>query len=191
MSPAAPSGYSKDNPFPARLREARLLNQPGTAKETRHFVVDLSGSGLTYKAGDSLGVFPSNRPEDVAEILGHLGATGAEEVRLPRASGPVPLRVALARRLALTGPTRQFVETLAARAAGPGAKRPACTACLPRRRRNCSRATLAQREFADLLAEYPERPPRPAGTDRAPAPADAAAVFGRLLAAGAPGRGRI
>ncbi|TAG26604.1 MAG: sulfite reductase subunit alpha, partial [Verrucomicrobia bacterium] len=49
--------YSKDNPFPARLTENRLLNRPGSAKETRHFVVSLEGSDLHYKAGDSLGVF--------------------------------------------------------------------------------------------------------------------------------------
>jgi len=56
------SNYSKDCPFPALMTENRLLTKPGSAKETRHLVVDLAGSGLHYKAGDSLGVFPSNRP---------------------------------------------------------------------------------------------------------------------------------
>ena len=40
--------YSKDNPFPARLVENRLLNKPGSSKETRHFVVNMAGSGLSY-----------------------------------------------------------------------------------------------------------------------------------------------
>ena len=75
--------YSKDLPFPARVTENRLLTKPGSAKETRHFVVDISGSGLHYKAGDSLGVFPSNRPSEVAELLQRLGATGDEPVSLP------------------------------------------------------------------------------------------------------------
>src|SRR5687768_5234266 len=70
------SAYSKDRPFPAKLTENRLLNKPGSAKETRHFVVDLRGSGLHYKAGDSLGVFPSNRPSEVEELLQRLEATG-------------------------------------------------------------------------------------------------------------------
>ena len=52
-----------------------MLNKPGSAKETRHFVVDLTGSGMHYKAGDSLGVFPSNRASEVEEILRRLGAT--------------------------------------------------------------------------------------------------------------------
>src|SRR5580692_6027301 len=97
-APPALSAYSKDNPFPALLTEARLLNRPGSGKDTRHFVVNLAGSGLTYKAGDSLGVFPSNRPADVAEILQRLGATGDEAVTLPKASAPVTLREALTER---------------------------------------------------------------------------------------------
>ena len=80
MGTPAPSAYSKDRPFPARLTENRLLSRAGSGKETRHFVVDLVGSGLTYKAGDSLGVQPANRPEDVAELLLLLGASGDEPV---------------------------------------------------------------------------------------------------------------
>ena len=77
-TPVDASAFSKDNPFPALLTENRMLTRPGSAKETRHFVVSLAGSGLHYKAGDSLGVFPSNRTEDVAEIIQRLGATGDE-----------------------------------------------------------------------------------------------------------------
>ena len=65
----ATSTYTKDNPFPARLTENRLLNKPGSGKETRHYVVDIAGSGLGYKVGDSLGVFATNRAADVAEII--------------------------------------------------------------------------------------------------------------------------
>jgi sulfite reductase (NADPH) flavoprotein alpha-component len=79
-APAAPSAFSKDNPFPAKVTENRLLNKQGSAKETRHFVVSLAGSDLKYKAGDSLGVFPTNRPAEVAEIVERLGATGEELV---------------------------------------------------------------------------------------------------------------
>jgi sulfite reductase alpha subunit-like flavoprotein len=53
--------YNKDNPFPARLTENRLLNKAGSHKETRHIVVNIAGSDLHYKVGDSLGVFATNR----------------------------------------------------------------------------------------------------------------------------------
>ncbi|HEY5079139.1 MAG TPA: sulfite reductase subunit alpha, partial [Opitutaceae bacterium] len=63
--PLPASVYSKDNPFPALVTENRMLNGPGSAKDTRHIVVNIAGSGLHYKAGDSVGVFPTNRPAEV------------------------------------------------------------------------------------------------------------------------------
>jgi sulfite reductase (NADPH) flavoprotein alpha-component len=148
------SAYSKDNPFPARVTENRLLTRPGSGKETRHFIVDLTGSGLHYKAGDSLGVFSANRPSEVAEILERLGATGEEPVLLPKASGPVPFREALETKLALAGPTRRLVETLAARVPDPagGAK---LAGLLTPESKEVLTAFLAEREFVDLLAEFP------------------------------------
>src|SRR4051812_1157164 len=117
-SPADSAAYSKDRPFPAKLTENRLLNRPGSAKETRHFVVDLRGSGLRYKAGDSLGIFPSNRREEVQEILVRLGASGSELVSPAtlKLTSPITSREALTDRLALAKPTRKIIETLAARA---------------------------------------------------------------------------
>ncbi|MEJ1971675.1 MAG: hypothetical protein WDM96_04030 [Lacunisphaera sp.] len=43
---ASTSVYHKDHPFPARLKENRLLNKPGSHKETRHLVIDIAGSDL-------------------------------------------------------------------------------------------------------------------------------------------------
>ena len=83
----------------------------------------MTGSGLhRYKAGDSLGVFPSNRPEEVDAILAALGARGTEPVMLPKATEAVTLREALSGKLALAGPTRRIVETLASKASDPGEK---------------------------------------------------------------------
>src|SRR5947207_665555 len=115
---ASASTYSKDRPFPAKLSENRLLNKPGSAKETRHFVVDMRGSGLHYKSGDSLGIFPSNRKSEVDEILSRLGATGSEPVS-PAAlklAAPISLREALTDKLALSKPTRRALDILAAKA---------------------------------------------------------------------------
>jgi sulfite reductase (NADPH) flavoprotein alpha-component len=152
--PAAASEYTKDNPFPARVLENRVLNGPGSAKETRHIVIGLAGSGLAYKAGDSLGVFPGNRPGDVAAVLAALGASGAEPVTLPKALAPLPLREALSSRLALAGPTRRMVETLAARATIPAEKARLDGLLLPDAK-DLLAGWLAEREFIDLLEEFP------------------------------------
>src|SRR5215216_5926973 len=109
------SAYSKDRPFPAKLSENRLLSKPGSSKETRHFVVDMRGSGLHYTAGDSLGIFPSNRKSEVDEILQRLGASGDEPVS-PAALkliAPISLREALTDKLALSKPTRRALDILA------------------------------------------------------------------------------
>jgi sulfite reductase (NADPH) flavoprotein alpha-component len=148
--------YSKDLPFPARITENRMLSKPGSAKETRHFIVDISGSGLHYKAGDSLGVFPHNRQDDVEELLWRLGATGNEPV-LPaalRLTAPITLREALTDRLALSKPTRKFIETLAGRAANPDEKAK-LTGLLAPESKDVLTALLEEREFVDLMAEYP------------------------------------
>jgi sulfite reductase (NADPH) flavoprotein alpha-component len=45
------------------------LNAPGSAKDTHHIAFSLQGSGLTYEAGDALGVFVQNCPEVVDAVL--------------------------------------------------------------------------------------------------------------------------
>src|SRR2546421_187776 len=111
----ADSAYTKDHPFPAKILENRLLNKPGSAKETRHFIVSLAGSGLHYKAGDSLGVYPTNHPAAVNEILRRLGATGDEAVTLPRTPMSISLREALTSKLTLAGPTPKILTTFLAK----------------------------------------------------------------------------
>lgn len=154
-APAPTSAYSKDHPFQARVTENRLLSKPGSGKETRHFVVSLAGSGLHYKAGDSLGVFPTNRPEDVAEILARLGATGDEPVSpvMLKLPAPLPLREVLSSRLALAGPTAKIVNTLAAKATEPAEKAKLAALLAPEAKEQLT-AFLAEHEYADLLAEF-------------------------------------
>jgi len=155
-SASSTSLYNKDNPFPARVTENRLLNKPGSHKETRHIVLNIAGSDLHYKVGDSLGVFPSNRDSEVDEILRLLGATGDEPVSpaMLRLTAPIPLREALARRLALAKPTRKIVETLAARATDEGEQARLATLLAPEGKDQLA-GYLEDREFVDLLAEFP------------------------------------
>jgi sulfite reductase (NADPH) flavoprotein alpha-component len=153
-SVAAPALYNKDNPFPAQITANRLLSRPGSGKEIRHFTVDIAGSGFTYKAGDSLGVYPNNRPSEVDEILQHLGATGQESVMLPRSPEPMSLSEALLAKLTLSGPTRRMVETLAGRATGAAEKSRLAALLVPEAAEQLT-AFLAERHFVDLLAEFP------------------------------------
>ncbi|MFI5358111.1 MAG: sulfite reductase subunit alpha [Opitutales bacterium] len=153
---ASAAQFSKDNPFAARITENRVLNHPGSAKETRHLVVNIAGSGLAYKAGDSLGVFPVNRPAEVDEILRLLGATGHEPVSpvMLKLAAPIPLREALTTRLALAGPTTKIVQTLADKATQP-AEQAKLHGLLAAESKEILTLFLANRHFVDLLAEFP------------------------------------
>lgn len=78
------SGYSRQNPFAARLIESKTLNQPGSAKDVRHVVFDLKDSGLIYEVGDALGVYPVNCRELSLAILDRLGVDPQAVVRNAR-----------------------------------------------------------------------------------------------------------
>ena len=91
-TPRAASPYSRKNPFLAELvRHDRLTGQ-GSSKDTRHFVISLAGSGLTYTPGDSLGVFARHSPELVEEVISLLGFNGGAEVTDSRATPPPSAR---------------------------------------------------------------------------------------------------
>ena len=108
--PAA-EGWSKTNPFPARLLTNRRLNGAGSQKETRHFEISLEGSGLAYEAGDALGVWPRNCPDLVSEIIAAGQCKGDESVTVSGTS--LPLRQALTEKLDLGKPGAELLQHFA------------------------------------------------------------------------------
>jgi len=104
--------YSRKNPFPAKLKTNRKLTAEGSAKDTRHFEIDLAGSGIVYEVGDSLGVFPTNNPALVEEILGVLGFSGEEQVP-DTAGNPVTIREALTRFYVITEKDKKLLAAIA------------------------------------------------------------------------------
>ncbi|MGE9291046.1 MAG: assimilatory sulfite reductase (NADPH) flavoprotein subunit [Puniceicoccales bacterium] len=98
--PPVEVAYSKKNPFPAPLLERVNLNGKGSAKETWHLEFSLEGSGLSYEAGDALGVYPQNCPQYVGEMLRVTGLDGDELVRVGEEK--VALRASLLRNLDVT-----------------------------------------------------------------------------------------
>jgi sulfite reductase (NADPH) flavoprotein alpha-component len=69
----APQRYDRKKPFLAEMIRQEPLTKPGSKKDTRHFVISLAGSGITYTPGDSLAIFARNAPalvDEVAKLLG-------------------------------------------------------------------------------------------------------------------------
>ena len=154
MSAEVEPKYDKDNPFLARLTQNYRLNKAGTSKDTRHLVIDLSGSGITYTCGDSLGVYPSHGIGYVREVLKALGATGEELITLPRTGEDITLLKALSSKVTLNGPKRKFLLTLSKKVQTHDEKA-RLDDLLARENKKASRKYLANREIIDLLEEFP------------------------------------
>jgi len=107
-----PTGYSRKNPFSARLLMSRKLTAEGSEKDTRHYEISLRGSGLTYDVGDALGIIPTNSPELVDEMLKALKFDGEEEVSSPDGE-KMPIRLALLREYQIRAPHREFLNAMA------------------------------------------------------------------------------
>ena len=142
--------YSRTNPFPARMLVNRRLSGPESEKDTRHFELDLTGWGLSFDVGDSVGVCPTNDPDLVDAIIRALGATGDEKV--PRLKGePTTLREALLRDYSITQPTPKFLKAIAQRADAA----PTLSYLLAPDRKQDLQTYLYGMEVIDFLIEHP------------------------------------
>jgi len=145
------SPWSRKNPFPAPLLVNRKLTGAASEKDTRHYEISLAGSGLSYEVGDSLGIFPSNPPELVEEILAALQATGDEAV--PGADGnPKPLREALLKDYAIKEVSKQFLAALVEKA---GDAAPLIRDLQDPERKNDLEQYLWGMEYIDFLLDHP------------------------------------
>ncbi len=71
---SAEPGYSRDQPVTAFFRSATPICGAGSEKDTRHVVIDISGSGISYAPGDSFGVVPTNDPALADAVLAAMRA---------------------------------------------------------------------------------------------------------------------
>jgi sulfite reductase (NADPH) flavoprotein alpha-component len=110
--------YNVKNPFLARIKRAYDLSCDGAPKHTRHYEIDLSGSGLEYIPGDSLAVQPTNDPKLVDETIAALGLTGSETVNHPKTAAPVPLRQALIEGSSITDVDGKLLKAIVEKTGG-------------------------------------------------------------------------
>lgn len=142
--------FSRNNPFPARLTQNRRLSGAGSNREVRHFVLSLEGSGLSYAAGDALGIWPINDPELVEQILRQLHCDGEEEV--PGRNGCLlPLRLALQQHYDIVRLTERLLQLYAQRSADPRLQ-----ASLAPQTTSPRGQSLPGCHIIDLLHEFPD-----------------------------------
>lgn len=106
------STYTRQSPFLAKITQRSCLNAPRSEKQTFHVVLDLKGSGIEYKVGDSLGVYGKNSEELVKKTLRALGASEEYPIRLKDNDTPIPLLIALQSQLNITKPNKRLLQLL-------------------------------------------------------------------------------
>ncbi len=157
-APAAPAGWSRKNPFEARLLRSVNLNKPGSDKATHHVEIDLQPDGPSYEVGDSLGIFPTNCGELIGEVIEALGASGDEPVETV-AGVSSRLRDALERHCCLSEVPEETIGVLAESATDP-AEAEDLRALLE------DDAPIAGYHLLDLLRRHPTTKPRPSALVR-------------------------
>ncbi len=91
---AVPEMFTRNAPILAALSHNEILSAPGSDKEVRRIEFDLTGHDVDYSVGDALGIYPTNRDEDVRRWL---AATGFDaEMPIAIDGGELPLATALA-----------------------------------------------------------------------------------------------
>ena len=60
---------TRNSPVLAKLIRSVPLNKLGSAKDTRHVEIDLTDTGLEYRVGDALGLWPSNCDDLVTAVI--------------------------------------------------------------------------------------------------------------------------
>jgi NADPH-dependent sulfite reductase flavoprotein alpha-component len=76
----ATQSYSRSNPLCTTVTSNVALCGAGSDKDVRNVGIHLPEGTLEYGPGDSLGVWPHNRPEAVVEFLERTGLDGSAEV---------------------------------------------------------------------------------------------------------------
>ncbi|MEE3135011.1 MAG: hypothetical protein VX277_04280 [Candidatus Thermoplasmatota archaeon] len=102
--------WNLKNPYLTTISEKDVLNGPGATKETRHVSILLGDSGLTYRAGDAIGIIPENPKDIVEKLIELLGFNPSQEVESH--SGKVTLYNALKKDYEIHRLNKKFVKAL-------------------------------------------------------------------------------
>lgn len=102
--------FDKNNPFLAAIIKRHVLNKHGSKKCTLHLTLDISGSHLQYKVGDSIAVYPENSPILVKETLDALKAKPHLKVIDSRNQEEITLEEFLTKRANLARVTKKWIE---------------------------------------------------------------------------------
>jgi len=151
----AEGGFTKTNPYLSRLVINKRLNSGSNTKDTRQFSFDLGAlgnkeGGLSYEAGDALGVWPQNCPDLINELVVALNVNREAPVIVD--ANEKPLREALQHNFEICRPSNEALQFIAQRS---GSKELA--ALLQADKKADLQNWLYGRQLVDVIHEFPIR----------------------------------
>lgn len=132
--------FDRDHPFFATITERYSLCREGSKKMTMHIVLDISGSGIQYRVGDSIGILPENEQEVVAKTLKAFGLDGEEQV-IDKKGRSFSFLAFLQRHANLKTVSKKLAQELSKRSG---------------KELDDSKEALSQHEVWDFLLQFPE-----------------------------------
>lgn len=108
----SPPGFDRRRPFQAEVLQVSPLTVQPSTSPVHHVELLVEDSGLEWLPGDALGLWPTNDPRLVEEIIEITGIDASDGVQ--RGEEALPASEWLSRRLELTQLTRPFVDAWAA-----------------------------------------------------------------------------
>ncbi|MFD2096409.1 assimilatory sulfite reductase (NADPH) flavoprotein subunit [Corallincola platygyrae] len=145
---ATASQYDKKHPFTASLLANQKITGRDSIKDIRHVEIDLEGSGLAYRPGDSLGIWFDNDVALVDELLGLLDVDPASEVKLD--DDTLSLKDALTSKYELTQLVPSFVKAYAELANSDELSKLVEDA-------TALREFIGERQVIDVVRQYPAK----------------------------------
>lgn len=142
--------FTKANPYASRLSVNNRLSGEGSGKDVRQFGFDLGDSGITYDAGDALGVWPKNCPDYVFELEQTLNLNSAAPVIVD--TREKRLHDALIDNYEVCRPSWEALQFIAERSNSSELK-----TLLDAQHKQELQAWLYGRQLVDILQEFPIR----------------------------------
>jgi len=158
------TSYEPAGSKPVKMSVKRSTVPEGYERAVDHFEFDLSGSGLSYDQGDSLGLWPSNSKEQVDICLKALGLTGDEVLNIQPidSNRSVPLPEAIIARMLFTEvldiagwPKRRYYEMLKLSATDPKEKEELQHLCTKEGKADYQAYAEESYTYGELLQKFP------------------------------------
>ncbi|MCK4934927.1 MAG: hypothetical protein KAR79_05010 [Simkaniaceae bacterium] len=106
------TNYNKQNPFPSKILERKLLNKENSSRKNYHLLLDLENSSIEYKVGDAIGIFPKNQGEEVSKLLELIQEPSEEMMQDPRGLSTFSIKTFLSRKANLLKITTPLITSI-------------------------------------------------------------------------------